>query len=174
MGLVWFGLVLMAYQLLLVIQYQIMFFIYIRCMISKNILKIYTVKWTNSSISNEFNLSLVNNIKWFQGLLRITNNSMKHQPFVYTQLNHKTLLFPAIQFSMPFVCLKFYLTYHLLPLRGPSEPESNGKEGVHRRLQYIIYRTFIGGILQQRCSWCILPSEETGLIYVLLVVHISI
>ena len=36
----------------------------------------------------------------FQVLLCITNNSNKHQSFVYTQLNHKIVLFQTIQFSL--------------------------------------------------------------------------
>ena len=37
--------------------------------------------------------SLVNKVKWFQLLLCITNNSNKHQSFIYTQLNIKTVQF---------------------------------------------------------------------------------
>ena len=44
------------------------------------------------------------NVKWFQVLLCITNNSIKHEWFVYTQLNDKTVLFQTIQFNMLFVC----------------------------------------------------------------------
>ena len=36
----------------------------------------------------------------FQVLLCITTNSIKHQSFVYTQLNYQTVLFQAIYFSM--------------------------------------------------------------------------
>ena len=43
---------------------------------------------------------IVNKVKWFQALLCITNNSIKHQSFVYTQLNVKTVLFQTIQFSI--------------------------------------------------------------------------
>ena len=42
----------------------------------------------------------VNKVKYFQVLLCITNNSIKHQSFVYTQLNNQTLLFQTIQFSL--------------------------------------------------------------------------
>ena len=43
-------------------------------------------------------------VKWFQVLLRITNNSIKHQSFVYRQLNDQTVPFQTIQFniSIPF------------------------------------------------------------------------
>ena len=36
-------------------------------------------------------------------MLSITHNSIKHQSFVYTQLNYQTVLFQTIQFSMSFV-----------------------------------------------------------------------
>ena len=39
-------------------------------------------------------------VKWFQVLLCNTNNSIKHQSFVYTQLNDQTVLFPKIKFSI--------------------------------------------------------------------------
>ena len=39
-------------------------------------------------------------VKWLQVLLCITNNSIKHQSFVYTQLNDQTVLFLTIQFSI--------------------------------------------------------------------------
>ena len=48
---------------------------------------------------NEPQLILFNTIKWFQVLLCITNNSIKHQSFVYTLLNVKTVLFLTIQLS---------------------------------------------------------------------------
>ena len=42
----------------------------------------------------------VNKVKWFLVLLCITNNSIKYQSFVYTQLNDQTVLFLTIQFSI--------------------------------------------------------------------------
>ena len=39
-------------------------------------------------------------VKCFQVLLFNSNNSIKHQSFVYTQLNDQTVLFKAIQFSI--------------------------------------------------------------------------
>ena len=41
-----------------------------------------------------FNLALVNKIEWFQVLL--SNNSIKHQTFVYTQLNDQTVRLQTI------------------------------------------------------------------------------
>ena len=74
-------------------------------MICKHIFYIYTVKRSNSSIS--INLIQVNKVKQFQVLLCITNNSINHQSFVYTQLSEQTVLVQAIQFSMSFVCTLF-------------------------------------------------------------------
>ena len=45
----------------------------------------------------------IHTVKWFQVLRCITNNSIKHQSFVHTQLNNHTVLFQSIQFSMSFV-----------------------------------------------------------------------
>ena len=39
-------------------------------------------------------------VKWFQVLLYITNNSIKHLSFVYTHLNDQTIQFLTIQFSI--------------------------------------------------------------------------
>ena len=64
----------------------------------------------------QFNLAEVNKVKWFQVLLSITNNSIKHQSFVYTQLNEQTVLFLTIQFSLSHLFTlslnvkQFYLT----------------------------------------------------------------
>ena len=60
-------------------------------MICKNILLI--------TFLNESKLILQHIFKEFQVLLCITNNSIEHQLFVYTQLNDQTVLFQAIQFS---------------------------------------------------------------------------
>ena len=49
---------------------------------------------------NEPKLILLPTIKWLQVLLCITNNSIKHQSFVHTQLNDQTVLFQTIQFSI--------------------------------------------------------------------------
>ena len=38
--------------------------------------------------------------EWFQVLLCIINNSIKHQGFVYTQLNDQTVVFQSIKFGM--------------------------------------------------------------------------
>ena len=41
----------------------------------------------------QFNLAQVNKVNWFQVLVRISNNSIKHQSFDYTQLNDEIVLF---------------------------------------------------------------------------------
>ena len=48
----------------------------------------------------QFRLEQVNKVRWFKVLLCITNDSIKHQSFVYIQLNVKTVLFQIIQFTM--------------------------------------------------------------------------
>ena len=52
---------------------------------------------------NEPQLILLHTVKELQELLRIINNSIKHQSFVYTQLNDKTVLFQAIYFSISYL-----------------------------------------------------------------------
>ena len=42
---------------------------------------------------NKSKLILLQTVKWSQVLLCITNNSIKHQLFVYTQLNDQTVIF---------------------------------------------------------------------------------
>ena len=59
----------------------------------------YTVKCKNSSISNN-SVKHVLKVKWFQVLLCITNNSIKSQSSVNTQLNDQNVLFQIIQFSL--------------------------------------------------------------------------
>ena len=44
-------------------------------------------------------------IKWFQVFLCITNNSIRHQFFVYTELIGQTILFQTIQFSINHICI---------------------------------------------------------------------
>ena len=60
-----------------------------------------------ANILNKPRLILLPTVKWFRALLSVTNNSIKHQPFVYTQLNVQTVLFLTIQFNMSFVCTQF-------------------------------------------------------------------
>ena len=87
----------------------------------------------------QLNLALVNKIKWFQVLLYITNNSIKYQSFVSTQLNDQTVQFLTIQFSISHLFAlslnvkQFYLTQ--IGLSGPttpgqSAPGSNSNEEV--------------------------------------------
>ena len=70
----------------------------------------------NTSYSIQ-HLIRLNTVKWFQVLLCITFNSIKHQTFVYTQLNDQTVLFLTIQFNIsqlfaPILNVKqFYLTH---------------------------------------------------------------
>ena len=52
------------------------------------------------SFLNEPKLNYLHAVKWYQILLCITNNSIKHESFVYTQLNDQTFLFLTIQLSI--------------------------------------------------------------------------
>ena len=60
-------------------------------MINKNVLLTFL---------NEPKLILLHTVKWFQVLLFITNNSIKQQSIVYSQLNDQTVLFQTIRFSI--------------------------------------------------------------------------
>ena len=78
-------------------------------MICKNILLI--------TFLSEPKLMFFNTVKRFQVLLCITNNSIKYQSFVYTQLREQTVLFQTIQFSISHLFAfnsnvkQFYLTH---------------------------------------------------------------
>ena len=61
-------------------------------MISKHILLI--------KLLNEPKFILLRSVERFQVLLCITDDSIKHLSFVYTQLNDLTVLFLTIQFSI--------------------------------------------------------------------------
>ena len=52
-------------------------------------------------------------VKWFQVFLCITNNSIKHQSFVYPQLNAQTVIFLTIQLNIS--CL-FALSLNVKPI----------------------------------------------------------
>ena len=62
-------------------------------------------------------------VKRYHLFLCITNNSIKHKPFVYTQLDNQAVLFQTIQFSISFSfalslnAKQFYLTHRSDPIR---------------------------------------------------------
>ena len=66
---------------------------------------------------NEPKLILLHMVTWFQILLCITNSSIKHQSFVYTEFNDQTVLFQIIQFNKSHLFAlslnvkQFYLTH---------------------------------------------------------------
>ena len=117
--------------LLIIIWREMPMFIYIYIyiyMIFKDILLIMFL--------NEPKLILFHTDKWFQVLLSITNNLIKHQS-VFTQLNDQTILFLTTQFSMSHLFAhslnvkQFYLTHTSDPIRCyQSEPWGSGNEGV--------------------------------------------
>ena len=146
--LVWFDLFFfLAHQPLWVISYQILFIhIYYIYKICKHILLI--------TLLNEPKLIYLHTVKWFQVLLCITNNSIKHQSFVYTQLIDQTVQFQTIKLSIShsFVfCLnvkQFYLTHRWNPNNtGQSGLGSNINEGV----LYIPQSSSIVGSSPSKC-----------------------
>ena len=108
----------------------------------------YTKLKDQTVLFKQFNLAEDNNVKWFQVLLTITNNSNKHQSFAYKQINDQTVLFQAIQFSMLLVCIQFKCQtvlfdlkirpYQVLPLRTRVDLGVMVKRGTSQssKLQY--------------------------------------
>ena len=72
---------------------------------------------------NETGFIFLHAVKWVQVLLCINNNSIKHQSFVYIQLNDQTFLFLTIQFiighlfTLSLDFKQVYLTHRLDPIR---------------------------------------------------------
>ena len=73
------------------------------------------------------NLILLHTVKWLQVYLCISNNLIKHQSFVYIQLNDQTVLFSISHlFALSLNVKQFYLTHRSNPLRCYNfEPKSN-------------------------------------------------
>ena len=128
-------------------------------------------------------------VKCFLVLLCITNNSVKHQSFVYTQLNVPRVLFLKIWFNISHLfvqnlkrqnnsILPIYRTLPGATTPGQSGPGSNDHEEVFHILlnskagtspsdSLMLYPGQLlgdGGFDPlQGCSWCILQSKLTGL-----------
>ena len=49
---------------------------------------------------NKPELIFLHTVKWFHVVICVTNNSIKHQSLVYSQLNDQTDLFLTIQFRI--------------------------------------------------------------------------
>ena len=121
-----------------------------------------------------------------QALPYIKNNSIKHNIFVYTQLNDQIVLFLTIQLSMSFICpqckcqtVLIYSKiglYQVFALRVRVFPETNGNE----RVFYILQSSKTGATPSdclmffhdtrcrdltslQKCSQCFLSLEPTVL-----------
>ena len=59
-------------------------------------------------------------VKLFQVLICISSYLIKHNSFVYTQLNDQIVVFKKIQFNMSFFCTQFKCETVLFhPYRGP-------------------------------------------------------
>ena len=152
------------------------------------ILNIYDCKYNLlKTLLNDPNLILLYRVKWFQVLLCITNNSFKHQSFVYTQLNDQTILFQTIQFSISHLFAhslnvkQFYLIHRNLAgatTLGQSGPVSNGNEGyssfpkalVLLAPHHQILVSYQGHSLGEgsltpllRCIWYILHPQLSGI-----------
>ena len=68
-------------------------------------------------------------------MLCITNNSIKHQSFIYTLLNLKAVLFLTIQFSISTLFSSIWPIDRILSdatIPAPNGPASDGKKGVLR------------------------------------------
>ena len=72
----------------------------------------------------------------FLSIAMYHQHSIKHQSFVYTQLNNQTVLFRAIQFSISHLFAlslnvkQFYLTLSGAAISSQSSSESDGNERV--------------------------------------------
>ena len=87
----------------------------------------YFIHFVNN-ILNEPKLILLRTVKSFQIMPCITNSSIKHLSFVYSQLNDQTVLFQTIQFSIS------HLIIRKVPIKCnhslQSGPGKNGNKGV--------------------------------------------
>ena len=96
--------------------------------------------------------SLVKKVEWFQVLLCITNNSNKHQSFIYAQLNVKTVLYKALQLkTVLFQAIQFSICIDRT-LASATTPDQSRQEICITRtslseclVSYI--RTLVGGVL---------------------------
>ena len=146
----------------------------------------------------QFNLAQVNKVKWFQILLCITNNSIKHESFIYTQLKDQTVLFQTTQFSRSHLFafslnVKQFFWAIDRTQSGATTPDQSrsGYKGNERVLHILQSSSITGTSLSdclvsyslgrgvtslQRCSLCILQPQLTWLerikyIYIYLLYH---
>ena len=90
----------------------------------------------NTNYSTQHYSFILYTVKWFQELLCITNNSIKHHSFVYARLNDQAVLFLTMQLSMSFVYIQlngkhFYLIHSYDPIRCSH----SGTESTRKRWQ---------------------------------------
>ena len=107
--------------------------------------------------------------------LDMNNNSSRDQSFVWTQSNDQTVLFLTIQFNrnhlfaLSLNVKEFYLTLSGATTPSQSGLGNDGNEGVLCISQSSsITRSSPADCLegltpQQRCGWCILQPQPTGL-----------
>ena len=127
---------------------QSFLYIYIKYEICKQILLIHTVKWPNSSISNNSlqHVSTLNDFKYCYVSVTIQLN-ISH---LFTQLNDRKIIFQAIQFS-----LNRTLSGATTP--GQSGPGSDGSDGVLRIPQS-------SGIIRASTLGCLLSYPRDSLV----------
>ena len=113
----------------------------------------------------------INEVKWFQVLSCIINNSIKHRSFVYTLLYYQTGPFQTIQFSICHLFAQFeYSNSSIWPIdrtssgasipdqSGPGSdgnkwvvhfPQSSGISGASPSDYFVLYtgHSFGGGVL---------------------------
>ena len=70
---------------------------YVSPTIQLNVTHLFTYnKMIKQFYLKQFNSAEVIKVKWFEELLYITNNSIKHHSFIYTLLKDQTVLFKTI------------------------------------------------------------------------------
>ena len=94
-------------------------------------------------------------------MLCISNNSVKHQSFIYAQLDDQTVIFPKIQFNksrlftLSLNVAQSYLTLSVAATESQNGPWSNGNEGA----VHIPQISSFTGVSQ---SDCFLQLQLTG------------
>ena len=111
--------------------------------------------------------SLVNKVEWSQLLLCITNNSIKHQSFIYTQLNVKIVQFSI---SRQFKCKNSSISAETQSMysTAPADWARVGRVLVFCRDAVGVFYSpsrlgphWVSFSLLQRCSRCIVQPQPT-------------
>ena len=129
-----------------------------------NTFSTYTLLNDQSVLFLRIQFSWSHKVKWFQVLLCIINNLIKHQSFGYTQLNDQIVLYLRIQFSINHLfALSLNSNSSIWPrdrklcvvtTPGQSEPRSDSNKGVLS----IPQSSSITGALP---SYCLISYQDT-------------